>query len=375
MKYICLGYYDKGKFDSLPESERNSMFDQCFDYDDYLRANGHWTGGEALQGTETALTVYWKNGKVATTDGPYAETKEQLGGILVLEARDINHAHQLMAQHPALKYGSIFEIRPAGDMSEIIKASEQRRRATMRERIISVLVLALAVSIGSLVPKAAAQSDPYPKMAPVDQYLMEKNAEIALARSAAPESVSRDATVLVLGRQGYEKAAEGKNGFVCIVGRAWLAAFDWPEFWNPKVRAPDCLNPQAAHAIVPIFFLRSRMVMAGRSKAEILSEVKAAYEKKQLPDLENGAMDYMMSKSAYLTDEGEHNLPHLMFDTLVADARDWGSGAAGSPIMAAPYWFFLSKEPYQMKGLPPILVFLVPVATWSDGTAAPMHQE
>jgi hypothetical protein len=128
MKYICLGYYDKAKFDAMPESERNSMFDQCFDYDDHLRATGHWAGGEALQGTETALTVYWKNAKVATTDGPYAETKEQIGGILVLEARDMNHAQQLVAQHPALKFGSIFEIRPAGDMSEIMKASEQRRR-------------------------------------------------------------------------------------------------------------------------------------------------------------------------------------------------------------------------------------------------------
>ena len=128
MKYICLGYYDKDQFDSMPERERNSMFDQCFDYDDYLRAKGHWAGGEALQPVETALTLCWKNGKVATTDGPYAETKEQLGGILVLEARDMNHAQQLMAQHPALKFGNIFEIRPAGDMSEIMKASEQRRR-------------------------------------------------------------------------------------------------------------------------------------------------------------------------------------------------------------------------------------------------------
>jgi len=128
MKYVCLGYYDKGKFDAMTESERNAMFDACFDYDDHLRANGHWSGGEALQPAETALTVYWKNGKVATTDGPYAETKEQIGGILVLEARDMNHAQQLMAQHPALKFGSIFEIRPAGDMSDIQKASEQRRR-------------------------------------------------------------------------------------------------------------------------------------------------------------------------------------------------------------------------------------------------------
>ena len=128
MKYMCLGYYDKDKFDALTDTERNAMFDACFDYDDHLRANGHWAGGEALQPAETGLTVYWKNGKVATTDGPYAETKEQLGGILILEARDINHAQQLMAQHPALKFGSIFEIRPAGDMSEIMKASEQRRR-------------------------------------------------------------------------------------------------------------------------------------------------------------------------------------------------------------------------------------------------------
>ena len=128
MKYICLGYYDKGKFDGLAESERNAMFDACLAYDDHLRASGHWAGGEALQPEETALTLSWKNGKVATTDGPYAETKEQLGGILVIEARDMNHAVQLMAQHPAVKYGNIFEIRPAGDMSEIVKASEQRRR-------------------------------------------------------------------------------------------------------------------------------------------------------------------------------------------------------------------------------------------------------
>ena len=127
MKYICLGYYDKSKFDGMTESERNAMFDACFEYDGHLRANGHWAGGEALQGPETTLTLSWKNGKVATTDGPYAETKEQLGGILFLEARDMNHAVQLMAQHPAVRYGNIFEIRPTGDMSEIIKASEQRR--------------------------------------------------------------------------------------------------------------------------------------------------------------------------------------------------------------------------------------------------------
>ena len=128
MKFICLGYYDKSKFDAMTEAERNAMFDACFAYDDHLRANGHWAGGEALQPVETARTLREKNGKVAITDGPYAETKEQIGGILVLEARDMNHAVQLMEQHPALKYGNTFDIRPVGDLSELIKASEQRRR-------------------------------------------------------------------------------------------------------------------------------------------------------------------------------------------------------------------------------------------------------
>jgi hypothetical protein len=128
VKYLCFGYYDKSKFDGMTEGEQNAMFDTCFEYDDHLRANGQWAGGEALQPAENAMTLYWKNGKVATTDGPYAETKEQLGGILVLEARDMNHAVQLIGQHPALKYGTIWEIRPVGDMSEIMKASEQRRQ-------------------------------------------------------------------------------------------------------------------------------------------------------------------------------------------------------------------------------------------------------
>lgn len=128
MKYICLGYYDKAKFDAMPEAERNAMFDTCFDYDDHLRANGHFAGGEALQGPETALSLQKKSGKVVTTDGPYAETKEQLGGFVVLEARDMNHAVQLISQHPSLNYGNIWEIRPVGDMTAIQKASDHRRK-------------------------------------------------------------------------------------------------------------------------------------------------------------------------------------------------------------------------------------------------------
>jgi hypothetical protein len=127
MKYICLGYYEPAKHASMTEDERNAMFDEAFEYDDHLRANGHVVVGEALQPNATAVTVYWKNGKVATTDGPYAETKEQLGGIGVFEARDMNHAVQLLSQHPTLKHGTLFEIRPAFDMSEMIRESEQRR--------------------------------------------------------------------------------------------------------------------------------------------------------------------------------------------------------------------------------------------------------
>ena len=233
----------------------------------------------------------------------------------------------------------------------------------------------LVIAMGCAVSSAAAQTDTYPRMAAIGQYQMEERAEIQLARSAAPNSISGDATILVLRRQGYETAVQGKNGFVCLVGRGWLAAFDWPEFWNPKVRAADCMNPQAARSMVPIFLLRSRMVMAGRSKAEMLSAVKAAFANKQVPQLESGAMDYMMSKSAYLTDQGEHNGPHLMFLTAGMDAKDWGAGAAGSPLISVPYWFFSSKEPSHMKGLPPILVFLIGVANWSDGTPAGTHND
>lgn len=234
---------------------------------------------------------------------------------------------------------------------------------------------ALLIAIFPGVSHAAAQSEKYPRMAPADQYLMEKKAEITLARTAAPESISRDASILFLGPQGYETAIEGKNGFVCWVARSWTAAFDWPEFWNPKVRAADCLNPQAARFLVPVAILRSKLAMAGHSKSEIQSALKAAYENKQLPTLESGAMDYMMSKSSYLTDEGAHNMPHLMFFTSHTDAKDWGALSPGSPIMAVPYWFMAPKDPSQTDGLPSVLVFLIGVGTWSDGTPAANHHD
>src|SRR6187549_3403063 len=126
MKYICLGYIEPNKFENLSETDRNAMVDECFTYDDELRAHGHFAGGEALQPPQSAATLRWKDGRVSITDGPYAETKEQIGGILILEARDLNHAIQIMSKHPGVKAGP-FEIRPAADLSEMISLSEQRR--------------------------------------------------------------------------------------------------------------------------------------------------------------------------------------------------------------------------------------------------------
>jgi hypothetical protein len=126
MKYVCLGYFDEKQWETLSESEQNALIDECFAYDDVLRKNGHFAGGEALQSPRNASTVRWKNGTVSVTDGPYAETKEQLGGILLLEARDLNHAIQLISKHPGVKVGP-FEIRPVVDISAMVAESERRR--------------------------------------------------------------------------------------------------------------------------------------------------------------------------------------------------------------------------------------------------------
>jgi hypothetical protein len=199
---------------------------------------------------------------------------------------------------------------------------------------------------------------PYPKMAPVDQYLMEdREAEIALARSAAPESISRDAEILVLGRHGYETAVKGKNGFVCIVERSWTAPIDDPGFWNPKGRAPLCLNAAAARTYLPRTIRKTDLILAGRTKAQMMEAIVAAIDKKELPTMEPGAMCYMLSKQGYLSDRDGHWHPHLMFFYSEIDPAAWGVGLPGSPIYAFnDTWEHLTT-------------FLVPVRVWSDGTA------
>ena len=224
------------------------------------------------------------------------------------------------------------------------------------------VILTLSVSGRAQDPKMK-----YPSMAPIEQYLMaDRNAEIALARSAAPKAISSEATILVLGRHGYETAVEGKNGFVCAVERGWMGPFDGKfaaNFWNPKIRGPLCFNPPAAKSILPITYKRTEMILAGKSKAQIIDAFKSAYGKKELPSLEPGAMSYMMSKDQYLTDGGDHHwMAHLMFYTPLIDGAVWGADLPNSPVMLNP----------QFGGAPePFNVFMVPAGMWSDGTASP----
>ena len=213
---------------------------------------------------------------------------------------------------------------------------------------------------GAITASAQQNATPYPSMAPAGQYLIaDRNAEIALARSAAPDSVSRDATILVLGRHGYETAVKGTNGFVCAVQRSWMAPFDHPEFWNPKNRSPVCFNPPAVRSVLPGVRKRTELVLAGLPKAKILAELKAAYASKELPALEPDAMSYMMSKAAYLTDSGGHNLAHLMFFAPVG--AKWGQDEPGSPALTL-----------ETESVDPFTILMVPVGKWSDGTPAPV---
>jgi hypothetical protein len=232
----------------------------------------------------------------------------------------------------------------------------------MRQNSISAFAMqsiALVVVLGTtwLVIAQEAKT-PYPSMAPVDQYLMaDRDSEIALARSAAPESISRDAEVLVLGRHGYETAIQGKNGFVCIVERSWTAPIDNPEFWNPKLRGPICLNAAAARSYLPRTIKKTDLILAGRTKAQMVEAITAAVDKKELPAMEPGAMCYMLSKQGYLSDSDGHWHPHLMFFASQTEPATWGADLPGSPIISFnDTWEHLTT-------------FLVPVRRWSDGTA------
>jgi hypothetical protein len=222
-----------------------------------------------------------------------------------------------------------------------------------------------AVGIMGAMGSADAEDakSPYPVMAPIVQYeVASPSEEIALARSAAPTSISADADVMTLGQHGYEPAAKGKNGFVCMVWRSWAASFDQPEFWNPKIRAPICLNPAAVRSVLPGYLERTQWVLAGVSKSEMLARTKAELAEKSYLLPEPVAMSYMMSQQQYVGDAaGGHWHPHLMFFVVHTNADAWGANLDHSPILAT-------------QGDPePVTTFYIPVGKWSDGTSAAME--
>jgi hypothetical protein len=231
--------------------------------------------------------------------------------------------------------------------------------------VMACLLVAGLSGAARLAHAQDAAKGPYPSMAPVAQYLMDRDAEIALARSAAPDSISRDATVMVLGAHGYETAVKGKNGFVCIVERGWTAGANDPDFWNPRLHGPLCLNPAGARTYLPLTIKKTDLVLAGKSEAEMFAGLKAAFDKKELPALEPGAMCYMLSKDGYLGDGNGHWHPHLMFFVPQTEEATWGAGLPGSPILAAPF-------PEDR-----LTILMIPVAKWSDGTAdlMPSHAD
>jgi hypothetical protein len=228
---------------------------------------------------------------------------------------------------------------------------------TTKQLLVCTAFSALAVPISAAQSaESKVEKSPYPSMAPAEQYLMaNRSDEIALARSAAPASISNEAEILVLGDHGYETAVKGKNGFVCLVERAWFASFDDPEFWNPKTRGPDCLNHAAATSVLPANLERTRWVLAGVSKTEMAARTRSSAAARLIPA--RGAVGYMLSKQQQLGDHG-HWHPHLMFFEPHTSSASWGAGLPGSPVSAS--------EGAPNEGT----TFFVVLNTWSDGTSA-----
>jgi hypothetical protein len=215
----------------------------------------------------------------------------------------------------------------------------------------------LPVLLFANMAHAQADQTAYPTMAPVEQYLIaDQNTEIALARSAAPASISDHAEILVLGPHGYNTAVKGTNGFTCFVERSWTKAIDDHDFWDPKIRAPFCVNAAAAQSYLPTTILKTKLILEGKSKTEMFNDLQSALDQKTIPAIEPGAMCYMMSKQGYLDSTNGHWRPHLMFFTPLVNADLWGANLEGSPLFAAE-----DKEDR-------ITIFMVPVSHWSDGT-------
>lgn len=227
--------------------------------------------------------------------------------------------------------------------------------------------MALALVAVFVLPARGQRPAPaYPRMAPLAQYLMARDAEISLARSAAPPAISKNARVLVLTPHGYVTAASGSNGFTCLVERDWMSGFDDAQFWNPKGRGAVCYNPPASRTVLRYDYARTKLVLAGLSKSQMYLRLQAMTAKHALPTPEPGSMSYMMSKHQYLNDGARNWYPHLMFHVPQSDGANggasWGANLPGSPVVmdsAHKLW----PEPQT--------IFFVPLSKWSDGTPGP----
>jgi len=223
-------------------------------------------------------------------------------------------------------------------------------------RAIAIQSFALLVVLAMAYQAMAQDATKYTKMAPVEQYLMaDRNAEIALARSAAPASIASDAEVQVLGRHGFETAVKGKNGFVCIVGRGWSSAAD-ADYWNPKVRVPICVNAPAARTYLLRITKITDLALAGQTLTQVNEAIAAPLARKELQPMEPGAMCYMMGKQGYGGDVAPHWPPHLMFFYSDTDPAMWGANLAGSPVIAV-------ADPLEH-----LTQFVIATQQWSDGT-------
>jgi|SRR5579872_4367392 len=227
------------------------------------------------------------------------------------------------------------------------------------QNCLKFITLAFALCVPSANFVAQGTKNPYPAMAPLDQYMIsDEKTEIALARSAAPASISDSAEVMVLQRDGYKTVVNGTNGFVCLVERSWGQGTDEAEFWNPKMRAPHCFNAQAAKSFAQIYLMKTKLVLAGKSKAEIANAIATALDQKQLPPLEPGAMAYMMSRQQYLNDQGKAWRSHTMFFSPGDMTKSWAADAPNSPVM-------MVNDPQER-----VTILLVLADKWSDGTAS-----
>jgi hypothetical protein len=225
------------------------------------------------------------------------------------------------------------------------------------------LFLSVIFLFGSccLVDAQANTPTPYSTMAPIEQYrIADAQNEVALARSAAPPSVSAAAEVLVLGERGYETAVKGRNGFVCFVERSWTAGFNDPEFWNPKLRGPNCFNPPAVRSVLPQYLKRTEWVLAGLNRKQLIEKARLAFSRHVFVAPESGAFSFMLSKQGYLSDQAAGPwLPHVMLFVPHGQAATWGAGLEGSPILGG------EGSPFE-----PTVLF-IPVRCWSDGSPVP----